>query len=407
MVYIVDETMGRGKSSALINYVNDFANDGPFLFVVPYRKEVDRIMEACSGRDFITPDRENIRLRDLKTYMSEGRNVVCTHKLFTMFDPDIIRSAIEHKYTMIMDETPSVITAVQLSTHDAADIEENYITIDEDSVVHWIVPEYSGAFDGYKEMAEHSRVIRYSSTRWVNVADPVLFQAFKDVFVLTYMFDSSDLRCYFDMYGVQYRRKYVCGTSLEDYSLSDEPGEEYRYDYSELINIVDDAKLNEIGNDYNALSKGWYRRSKAEDFTRLRKNTYNFFHNKAGTHGESNLWTTFGQDAVTGVDYERLLRGAGYRTCFLSCNARGTNEYRDRTALAYLVNRFPDTSVSNYFSRRGIKVSRDMFGLSEMLQWVWRSAIRDGKPIQLYVPSSRMRGLLRQWIEDTSKGVRY
>ena len=48
-------------------------------------------------------------------------------------------------------------------------------------------------------------------------------------------------------------------------------------------------------------------------------------------------------------------------------------------------------------------VSQDDFALSEMVQWVWRSAIRDGKPITLYIPSDRMyqlfTGLLCSLVE--------
>ena len=44
-------------------------------------------------------------------------------------------------------------------------------------------------------------------------------------------------------------------------------------------------------------------------------------------------------------------------------------------------------------------VSNRLFALQEMLQWIWRSAIRDGKPIDLYIPSERMRSLLVEWLD--------
>ena len=31
---------------------------------------------------------------------------------------------------------------------------------------------------------------------------------------------------------------------------------------------------------------------------------------------------------------------------------------------------------------------------------IWRSAIREGNPINIYVPSSRMRSLLQRWLND-------
>ena len=39
-----------------------------------------------------------------------------------------------------------------------------------------------------------------------------------------------------------------------------------------------------------------------------------------------------------------------------------------------------------------------MFALSEMLQWIWRSRIRQGESINIYVPSKRMRNLLLDWL---------
>ena len=64
-----------------------------------------------------------------------------------------------------------------------------------------------------------------------------------------------------------------------------------------------------------------------------------------------------------------------------SCNTRATNEYRNRNALAYCVNRFLNPDYVKYFAEHGVEIDQDMFALSEMIQWIWRSAIREGKPI--------------------------
>ena len=117
--------------------------------------------------------------------------------------------------------------------------------------------------------------------------------------------------------------------------------------------------------------------------------------------------TTWDEDKETDTLWMDEVGCDGYRKGFVPCNARGTNQYRHKDALAFLVNRYANVPIRNMFKRMDIKMDEDFFALSEMLQWTWRSAIRDGKPIQIYIPSSRMRGLLQKWIEDTSKGVRY
>ncbi|MPM86322.1 hypothetical protein SDC9_133411 [bioreactor metagenome] len=55
--------------------------------------------------------------------------------------------------------------------------------------------------------------------------------------------------------------------------------------------------------------------------------------------------------------------------------------------------------IANWFKEHGIYLNTDAFALSTLLQWLWRSAIRDGKPITVYIPSSRMRGLLKQFLD--------
>ena len=70
--------------------------------------------------------------------------------------------------------------------------------------------------------------------------------------------------------------------------------------------------------------------------------------------------------------------------------------------MAYLINRFPNAVQVNFFAKKGVKLDRNKFALSEMLQWIWRSAIRDGHEVWLYLPSKRMRELLFGWMEEVS-----
>ena len=43
-------------------------------------------------------------------------------------------------------------------------------------------------------------------------------------------------------------------------------------------------------------------------------------------------------------------------------------------------------------------LNNDKIALAEMLQWIWRSQIRRGQPINIYIPSKRMRRLLMEWL---------
>ena len=40
----------------------------------------------------------------------------------------------------------------------------------------------------------------------------------------------------------------------------------------------------------------------------------------------------------------------------------------------------------------------DEYALTEMIQWVWRSRVRNGRSITLNLPSPRMRRLMEKWL---------
>ena len=42
----------------------------------------------------------------------------------------------------------------------------------------------------------------------------------------------------------------------------------------------------------------------------------------------------------------------------------------------------------------------DAYALTELIQWVWRSRVRNGQPITLYLPSLRMRQLIEEWLSN-------
>ena len=82
----------------------------------------------------------------------------------------------------------------------------------------------------------------------------------------------------------------------------------------------------------------------------------------------------------------------------MSCNARATNAYSDRTAVAYMCNVFFNPILKNFFESKGVRVEEDKWALSEFLQFMFRSGIRKGEKIRIYIPSLRMRNLLKRWM---------
>lgn len=98
------------------------------------------------------------------------------------------------------------------------------------------------------------------------------------------------------------------------------------------------------------------------------------------------------------------IRSKGYWNSNVVFSKKSSNDFRDRIVLAYPVNLFSSGYIVKFYYDHGECFDNDRYALSIMLQWIWRSAIRDGKPITIYIPSKRMRTLLIDWINETSKG---
>ena len=83
---------------------------------------------------------------------------------------------------------------------------------------------------------------------------------------------------------------------------------------------------------------------------------------------------------------------------FVPSNAKATNKLVTRTKLMYGLNKFLRPSVVTLLRNRGFDVDEDQWALSELVQWIWRSAIRIGQPIQILILSKRMRDLFLAWL---------
>lgn len=57
-----------------------------------------------------------------------------------------------------------------------------------------------------------------------------------------------------------------------------------------------------------------------------------------------------------------------------------------------------------FMKQHGVEFDDDRYALSTMVQWLWRSAVRNGKEINVYIPSKRMRNLLIEWMDRLENG---
>jgi len=397
-IRICDAMMGSGKTSAAINMMRR-CKDRQFVFITPFLDEVKRIKEGCAERKFVEPffsEKKN-KLESLKELLTEKKNIASTHALFKKYD-DYTKALIRNgHYTLIMDEVVDVVEVVPIGAYDLdLMLQWGVIAVDENDRVHWLDDKYpaNNAWSECMRTIKSGHVVMENNKLmlWLFPAD--VFEAFDEVIVLTHMFDAQIQRYYYDLHRVEY--EYIGVNERYDFCEV----EDMHHDYSwlkEKIHVLDDEKLNVIGDGKYALSVTWFDRESKKraypNIKRLKANAENVVRQRWGASSSEILWSTY-------KDNMRKLAGRGYTKGFLEFNARASNNYRDRKYLIYLVNIFLHVDIKTFFQHHDVQVLEDKYALSVMLQWIWRSAIRDGKPIWIYIPSSRMRTLLENWLNE-------
>lgn len=397
--------------------------------------EIKRIRKGTDGfRNFKEPQYEDGRkLHGFNSLLANGDDIALTHSTFANANEETLRLLEESRPVLVLDETINVLVdfnETQGKFHKLSDkyesdikllIDGGYIKIDDYGRVIWIS---NNSYHG-SVYTEVERLARNGNLLWLDNClllwefPPQIFQYFEAVYVLTYLFEGSYLKPFFEYHGLSYEKKSVQKTE-SGYELcpfvSDAPE---RKKYKDLIHI--EQRLNHY-KDSQLSSSGQNRlmcKSKPTELSKsLKKDLSNYFHNIRNVPTSDILWTC--KEA-----YKSQLKGDGYTRftrkipdsnspdgvksirieCFLPLNARASNAYMDRHNLAYVYNMHSNPSYDKYFAKRSdadgnpIAISNDLFALGCLIQWIWRSAIRNNEEIWIYIPSPRMRNLLVRWMD--------
>ncbi len=261
---------------------------------------------------------------------------------------------------------------------------------DELGKIRWLDDDYSGKFSYLKTQAKNKTLLWYNNTLllWVFPAD--IITSFREVYIMTFMFQGSHLKHFFELNSIAYDLYHIAKDECKICSGIQDLREEKKK-IASMLNVYQGC-LNDIGDKETALSKSWYEDNCKNGLAKeVSNNAYNFLYNKVKARVDHALYTTF-------AAMKKRYPVRDYAGAFIPCNLRATNQFKDRTCLCYLINVYDNPYIKQYFADFGITVDQDAIALNQLLQWVWRSAIMDGKPVNLYIPSRRMRSLLINWL---------
>lgn len=429
---IIDYMVSANKSSNLMMTDNDY-----FMYVSPYLDEAHRIAATVSEGEAQTPvlnedgsyayldepqtalqfkhpnnkNKDGSKLTGLMSLIGAKHNVVSTHTLLNSLKPEALEQCKD--YTLVIDE--ALVAYEQDTTLPIATVNQyleiNILSLKEDGYTLQFNRENFGRYnndDPNYDCTKDTEVEQFArdcdkgllykfSSKVIRKFDANILTKFKKVIIMTYMFKGSMFDLLLQQSGLDVEIEYF-GKRVED--------------FRHLITINQDKKMNKVG-DYGVDAKGnkhlqkftltsnHFKKDRAkgsEVSKKMYNHLYNMWQQREKINPERRLWTSFSLDKAI------ISKGKGktnrYGSKWIAFNTKATNNYSQADHLAYLVNVFIDSNFIKASSADDIKLSQDHYALSTLLQWLFRSAIRNNQPIDLYIPSERMRNLLEQWLYE-------
>lgn len=404
MINVIDSMCGSGKSTKIFEIIRQKSKDDPnsrFLYITPFLTEInDRVPAELPDLNFKTPENKgNGKLEDLKELVQRGDNIASTHVLFSMLTPYLIDLLIHMGYILIIDEAISCVGLLdnELKPSDTkALLTSGMVKIHEDERgrLTWNeeqYPDHDGKYSIIRAMCNMGTLYCYADTFLMFEYPPKLLTELKEVWVLTYLFNGSDMRCWLDLNSISY-------TIMDNQALGLKSEKEIKDVIRANLSIVTNRSLEALRQRETTLSKSWYMNAKSDEIKKYKAMLRSFVVTNKAKAGDV-FWTVY-------KDYQKTMSGAGYTKgvsddmpAFLPMNIRATNNYKEYPLCMYAVNLFKNPIEVGYLRFNGIQVDEDTYALSEMIQFIWRGCIREGKPMKVLILSQRMRRLLINWLE--------
>ena len=260
-ITVIDSIMGSGKTSFAIQKMNS-DNENNYIYITPYLTEVQRIKDSCATRKFVDP--KNLgkgKLNSLHDLILKNKNITSTHALFKMSTETTKELLQSNNYILILDEVMNVVEQIPLKKDDLSILlKSDLIIIQDNGLVQWNEDKHNceSKYDDIKIMCKNNSVFLVNNSLFMWTFPIEIFTAFKEVYILTYLFNGQIQRYYYDLYNVKYDYKSV--SKIDDnYEICDYI---QHYDMEKIINninlIDDNDKINNIGESQFVLSKTWY-----------------------------------------------------------------------------------------------------------------------------------------------------
>ena len=401
-VTIRDYPCGSGKTTSMIE---GFRSDRKYLVIVPLLTEVDRVVEWSKSTPFQQPHANDnnapTKTESLESMVLQGQNIAATHSLFERLVP-LARQGLLRDYDIIIDEVPEVVRSV--SSKSKVSIEEfylntGYMTVDTKTGLVRPTNKWWSMRDDVDDTLS-TTILTYANTGCLYLLEGHLFiwampkellTAGRTTTILTYKSEGSVLSSYLKKLDVPVE-------VANDNQLE----EAFRKKAAELIIIKDIPALSRLSLSHSGQLAGMpnsnYCRTVVNALKNLRgRQLKDVPAEKILITCAKDGWYKSGDKTAAGpfASGSKLFQGANW----VAKVTRGTNDYAHCSHLIYLYDQHMNPYVARWLEDNS-RAFDDAYALTELIQWVWRSSVRNGQSITLYLPSPRMRQLMEEWLSD-------
>lgn len=402
VIEVLDSLMGSGKTTQVIKWMEEH-HEEKYIYVSPLLSEVGdggRLSQAVSRISFSYPTTEDhdTKSEHLLELLSNGENIACTHSLYMSLTNEHLDLVEYHGYTVVIDEEINVIEGFdKYSIDDYKWLYSNEkVSVDpHDGMLSWVCDQPVGKAHKYYMLKQYCDsqclyVAKRSNVMMVTQLPIRLMTVAKRVVILTYMFEGNILDRFLKLKGVESK-------PFEEVQVVDVSKDSIR-DLIELVEPKVDLSIS------TGLSSSWYKRASQAQLDVVGKYIRSVAMKYKATPDD--LMYTIPKERHVGSKnlvkpkgyYRKRNEDGSWSYCWLPVQTRATNDYADKSVLVHCYDRYPMVSVESYLQDYGYPISREVFALSEMLQWVWRSRIRKGEKIVLAIASKRMYSLFKDWL---------
>ena len=462
LITVRDFICGHGKTLGMVQEIKSMYKENSnerFLYITPYLEQCHDVAGTLPREDdeykrpklnedgsvlyvprdtnlaemqFKHPNNRNsfgAKQESLKTLMVNRQNIVSTHNLFLNLKLDTLQNV--DQYTLIIDECLDVFERKSFLSEKEVKklLRRKILKLKEDGItLIFDRDKFGEAQEGdnedavkdtrYEELAvlcDNNQVMLVNGGVLIWEFSAEILKKFKKVFILTYLFEGREMSIYLKKHGIEY-----------EVIRGGKGGK----DIAHLVEILEDERTNAVGDGVYDLSISKTKMTKRErkqpqvgDYDTkekydlavkryekhlssidskekeahvvndvLRKNLHSVFTTRWKAKSNDRYFTCLS-------DNKCLIGGKNYRNNWLGYSTKAVNSYSDTHHVAFLMNVFMLPYIKQVCDSTQYKVDEDLVSLSHLIQFVFRSALRKGEPIKVYIPSSRMRGLFKDYLK--------